>query len=269
MISDAWIGDPGFNLASIDVTGRAETPTASCRLPPSGLVGTHVPAKETSHNGDRGVIRRRALLSAAAVLTARQSVAALPVPSGNTLAFRLIRLGSDIGRHTLTFEPRGDNLTVRVTVDALVTLLSIPIVRYSHHVVESWQNSKLTSLTGETNKNGDHEWVNAERTGEGLVVTGSKTQRYVAPEPVGATTYWNKHVLEGPMISLEDGVLLRPKVTPRPTEPIPVASGGSITADHYNLSGAFNVDLWYDQTGTWAGMAFGVKDGSTVHYERL
>ena len=42
-----------------------------------------------------------------------------------------------------------------------------------------------------------------------------------------------------------------------------------IPADHYNLSGAFNIDVWYDRAGTWAGLAFTVADGSTVHYERL
>jgi Family of unknown function (DUF6134) len=220
------------------------------------------------------VMGRRALLLAAAGLSgagmpAWRLSAALPVPPGNMLAFRLVRRGSEIGRHTVTFEPRGDALAVRITVDALVTLVSIPIVRYAHRAVETWQDGKLIGLTGETDKNGQREWVKAERGGEGLVVTGSKTQRYVPPEPAGATSYWNKHLLDGPMISLEDGVMLRPKVTPRPPETITLASGGSVSADHYNLSGSFNVDLWYDRTGTWASMAFSVADGSTVQYERL
>jgi Family of unknown function (DUF6134) len=220
------------------------------------------------------VTSRRPLLLAMAGLAgagvaARRLSAALPVPQGNVLAFRLVRRGSEIGRHMVTFEPRGDALAVRVTVDALVTLVSIPIVRYAHRAVETWQDGNLIGLTGETDKNGQHEWVKAERGSEGLVVTGSKTRRYVPPEPAGATSYWNKGLLGGPMISLEDGVLLRPKVTPSAPEAVPLASGGSVSADHYNLSGSFNVDLWYDRSGTWASMAFSVPDGSSVHYERL
>jgi hypothetical protein len=42
-----------------------------------------------------------------------------------------------------------------------------------------------------------------------------------------------------------------------------------IAADHYALSGAFAVDLWYDAAATWAGMAMTVVDGSEVRYERL
>jgi len=218
---------------------------------------------------DSLVIGRRALLVTVASAAARQVSAALPVPPGNTLAFRLIRHGDEIGHHTATFERNGEQLIVRVAVDALVTVVSIPLVRYTHRVVEVWSGDTLLSLDGETDKNGQHEWVKAQRGPEGIAVTGSKTERYVAPEPVGATSYWNKHALEKPMISLEDGVLLRPKVEGRPPETIALASGRTIAAEHYNLSGPFNVDLWYDPAGTWAGMAVPIKDGSIVHYERL
>jgi hypothetical protein len=206
---------------------------------------------------------------AGAGLVAHQAGAALPVPPAGTLAFRLIRHGSEIGRHTVTFAPQGEALTVRVAVDALVTFLSIPIVRYAHRVVETWQGGRLIGLDGETDKNGRHEWMNARRGGEGLVVQGSRTARYVAPEGAIGTTYWNRRMVEGPMISLEDGVLLRPKVEVRGADTIPLASGATIAAEHYNLSGAFDVDVWYDRADTWAGLAFTVADGSIVHYERL
>jgi len=63
--------------------------------------------------------------------------------------------------------------------------------------------------------------------------------------------------------------LLRPKVIERPAESIPLAAGGTIPADRYNLSGAFKVDLWYDRTDTWASLGLTAADGSYVHYERL
>lgn len=215
------------------------------------------------------MIGRRSMLAGAAGLVAHQAVAALPVPPGDVLAFRLMRHGNAIGNHVLTFERRGDALTVHVAVDALVTFLSVPIVRYSHRVVESWQGDQLVGLTSDTNKNGDREWMRAQRTAEGLIVTGSKTTRYTAPPGAIGTSYWNRQMLNGPMISLEDGVLLHPKVLPDGLNDVRLASGRTIPADHYNLSGAFDVDVWYDQRNTWAGLAFNVADGSNVHYERL
>ncbi len=76
-------------------------------------------------------------------------------------------------------------------------------------------------------------------------------------------------MLDGPMISLEDGVLLSPKVTDLRTESVRLASGSVIPATHYNISGSFHADVWYDATRTWAGMALTVVDGSQVRYERL
>jgi hypothetical protein len=214
--------------------------------------------------------RRAVLLAGAAVVTHAASAAvALPVPGGNSLAFRMVRHGSEIGTHALTFTHDGDTLTVRIVVDALVTFATIPIARYSHRGVETWRGTTLVELTGETNKNGSRQWVQARRTGDSLEVLGSQTKRYVAPEAAIPTSYWNKRMLDGPMISLEDGVLLSPKIADLQMENVRLASGRVIAADHYNLSGAFDVDLWYDEQRTWAGMAMTVVDGSEVRYERL
>jgi hypothetical protein len=215
------------------------------------------------------LVGRRVILAAVASAAARPVGAALPVPAGDSLAFRMVRHGGEIGTHTLTFQRTGETVTVRIAVDALVTLLSIPLARYQHHAVETWQGTTLVALSADTNKNGDRQWVNARRTEEGLVVLGSQTKRYVAPDSAIPTSYWNKRMLDGPMISLEDGVLLSPKVTDLQTESIRVASGSVIAATHYNLSGSFHVDLWYDDSRTWAGMAMTVVDGSEVRYERL
>ncbi|HTC10731.1 MAG TPA: DUF6134 family protein [Acetobacteraceae bacterium] len=214
-------------------------------------------------------IGRRAVLCAAAVGFVRPATAALPVPPHNALGFRMIRHGDEIGTHRLTFEHGGDTLTVHIAVDAVVTLLSIPIVRYTHRGVETWQGTTLVGLAGETNKNGEHEWVKAGRTSEGLLVQGSQSQPYIAPETAIPTSYWNKRMLDGRMISLEDGVLLAPKVAALRTESIRVASGNVIPANHYALSGPFSLDLWYDDAEAWAGMAMTVADGSEVRYERL
>jgi hypothetical protein len=215
------------------------------------------------------VIGRRAVLLAGAAAVARPAFAALPVPPADVLAFRMIRHGSEIGRHTLNFERSGDTLNVHIAVDAAITLLMIPVARYTHRATETWQGDTLVRLVGKTNKNGEPGWVDAQRTGEGLVVTGSKTRRYVAPPEAIGVSYWNKRMLNGPMISLENGELLQPKIAARRTDAVPLASGGTIAAEHYNISGPFAADVWYDQTNTWASLALDISDGSEVRYERL
>ncbi len=215
------------------------------------------------------MIGRRTLLLTGAAIAARKAAAALPVPPDNTLAYRLIRHGSEIGRHTVTFERQGDTLTVHIAVDARLTLLTIPVAHYTHRGTEIWQGDTLVGLAGQTNKNGEQGWVNARRTDEGLVVQGSQAARYIAPPQAISVSYWNKRMLTVPMISLENGELLRPKVADRATEAIPLASGSTIPAEHYNISGPFAVDVWYDHTNTWASLAINISDGSEVRYERL
>lgn len=227
---------------------------------------------------DSMLIPRRAMLTLIATSMAPRFAraqrvaaerAALPVPPGDRIGFRLMRHGGEIGRHTVNFTTQGDVLSVHVAVDAQVSLMSIPIVHYSHRVVETWRDGVLIGLDGQTDKNGEHEWVNARRAADGLEVNGSQTPRYIAPEPAAATTYWNRHTLDFPLISLEDGVLLRPTVTLHRDETVALASGERIAADHYAIRGPFSVDLWYDRSNIWAGMAVPVADGSLVTYERL
>ena len=76
-------------------------------------------------------------------------------------------------------------------------------------------------------------------------------------------------MLSVPMIGTQDGMLVHPRVRDLGTDPVQLAGGSRIPASRYSLRGDLDLDLWYDQTRTWAGMEFSVADGSVVHYERL
>jgi hypothetical protein len=70
-----------------------------------------------------------------------------------------------------------------------------------------------------------------QRTQEGVVVFGSKTERYVAPEPAGRTSYWIRRLLKGPMRwSIRQKPLQwHPAATSPPTITILAALSGSIS----------------------------------------
>jgi hypothetical protein len=216
-----------------------------------------------------GLTRRASLIGAAACLIPVAARAAPAIPSGGALAFRMMRHGSDIGRHDVAFDQDGGTLIARVTVEARVSFAGIPIVRYSHRATETWQGGTLVALSAHTDRNGTVQWADARRDATGaLRVTGSQTKPYAAPADAVPTTYWNQAMLDGPMISAEDGVLLRPVVVDRGLERIRDANG-TLAADHYALTGPFAVDVWYDTARQWAALAFTVVDGSEVRYQRL
>ena len=199
----------------------------------------------------------------------RRAAAALPVPRAGALTFNMVRHDNRIGLHSVSFETQGEILTVRVSVDARVTLLSIPVARYRLRLVETWHGGTLVSIVGQTDKNGKQAWVNAQRAEEGMVVRGTGTVRYIAPAGTMGITYWNRHMMDGPMIDAESGELQHPMIALFRAQTIRLASGEEIAADHYNLSGDVKADVWYDRSDTWAGLAFDLVDGSRLHYERL
>jgi hypothetical protein len=215
------------------------------------------------------MIARRALLAGLATAGGGTALAGLPVPRGDQLAFRLIRHGSAIGSHVVTFRRDGEALSVDIAVDVLVKFGPIPLVRYTHRNRETWSRDRLVGLSADTNRNGTRLRMSARWTDAGLAVEGSGTRPYIAPENALPTTYWNPRMLLGPMIGTQDGGLVKPVVVPEPTAPIHLASGDDIHAKHYKLTGDLDLDLWYDPSDTWAGMQFAVDDGSVITYERL
>src|SRR5271166_799351 len=191
--------------------------------------------------------------------------AALPVPASGALTFRLIRHEEDIGTHSVRFEQQGDMLTIRIDVEVLVKFGPIPLVRYTHHNLEVWENGRLDRIQATTDKNGTKLFVSAHRTDAGLSVVGSAAQSYIAPDDALPTTYWNMRMLSVPMIGTQDGMLVHPQVRDLGGDPLQLAGGSRIPATRYSLRGDLDLDLWYDQTRTWAGMEFSVADGPVIH----
>lgn len=193
------------------------------------------------------------------------------MPARNSLAFRIMRHGGQIGTHMVAFRPLSDGgLDVRFAVNVLVKLGPIPLARYVHHGVESWREGRLANLQTRTDRNGTDMQMRAWRTGAGLEVEGTDTTRYVAPPNALPTSYWNRRMLDGPMIGTQKGTLVTPQVTDLGGARIPLANGGMVAVRHYGVHGpGMNVDLYYDSQQIWAGLTFTVDDGSLITYQRL
>jgi hypothetical protein len=220
------------------------------------------------------MIARRTLLAVAATIPFCKPAAVfgaggdLPVPPSRRLSFRLLRDDSEIGLHTITFDAIGDTLAVLVDVNVLVKLGPIPVFRYTHRAIERWQGRRYLGLESRTDHDGEPNWMRAVTTDAGLVVEGSKAPRYIAPPGVFGTTYWNQDMLRDQVIGSEDGRLFTIRRTALDIEPIPLATGGTIPARHYNIAGGLQLDLWYDTVGQWAHLAF-TRYGATVIYQKL
>jgi hypothetical protein len=195
--------------------------------------------------------------------------AALPVPSGNTLSFQIMRKGSRIGTHTLAFSGNGDDLTVNIDVKMAVYLGPIRMFHYTHHDVETWKGGKFVSLDAKTDYNGDAAWCTVRRDGDQLIVQGSKAAKYTAPSNTLAATHWNKAELQGPMINPENGMMLHPKISDVGSCSVALASGTTTPAHQYAWRGKNSLDLWYDTQGDWVALKAVTPSGEVLNYEKL
>ncbi len=197
-------------------------------------------------------IDRRSFMAMAAAF-------AIPLPSDNRLSFDVYRNGSKVGEQHLRFIDAGDMLTVDNHVELKVGLLSIPLFRYTAHIVEHWRDNAFVSATSAIDDNGTPHQLFVERQPDGIVIQGNNTPRYVAPATALPLTYWNKAMLKGPMINMQTGHTDTPSVAVVGWFKLPALPSGTITARQFKLTGPIRLSVYYDEKNTWSGLAFDHK----------
>jgi hypothetical protein len=213
------------------------------------------------------LIGRRLVLGAAL-----SGIAAAPVPPGvprdDRISFRVVRKGSDIGFHTLTFAPQPGGLDIHIAVRIAVSFGPITLYRYELDGLEQWRDGQVMRLSAKTNDDGTRDQMLAQRDRQGLWVSGNKVARYLAPPDALPATHWNEAELRAPWINPQDGRLLHPTVTPLGAAPVETGAGRDTTEQRYDIAGDVHMQIWYSLAHRWAGLTFTAHDGSAVRYEQ-
>lgn len=212
-----------------------------------------------------GLIGRRAMLSGAGAVATGLPAWAAPTQS---LVFRVMRKGDDIGRHSVTFSGDAAQLQVDIAVDIRVGLGPITLYRYGLRATERWRNGVLQEVSGTTNDDGTKHFVNAQRQNDRLSVEGSAGVAYVAPAESIAASHWNRAELAAPMVNIQDGALLDFRVTSKGAAQVS-ARGRQVSADHFVLQGTEHLEVWYDSAGVWVALTAIGRDGSVISYEQI
>jgi hypothetical protein len=214
----------------------------------------------------RAMTRRGVLAGCSTSVLARPARSA--VPEAGRLAFRVFRNDSPLGTHSLVFQRRGEVVSVAIAVDYVVRIGPIPVFRYTLRGSETWRGDTLVSVQAETNDDGETARMSATEAGGRLAVDGSKSGRYLAPPGAIAATHWNRREIEAPMINPQNGELLEFAVVRGGSEMVALASGRTVPAQRFALTGPSVLDLWYEPDGTWAALRAVARDGSVITYRR-
>lgn len=180
------------------------------------------------------------------------------------LRFDVARNDSLIGYHVLSFAQEGDRLTVDINIELRVKIAFVTVYRYEHRNREQWQDGVLQGFKSRTNDNGTRHSVTASRSGNELVIEGSKG-KVEGPASLLPTSYWHRNFMEQRQwIDTQEGRIVTSTVEPKGLEQIAVADELR-EARHFALRGDLDVDLWYADD-RWVKLSFPASDGSLIDY---
>ncbi len=210
------------------------------------------------------IVRRGLLASGLASLVIGPAEAAVPPE----LRFNVMRNGSLIGHHGITFHQDGETIRATVVVEIVVRLGPIALYRYAHSVREVWRGGRFESMESETNDDGKPFRVRAIRGPEGVAIESSVAPRTVLPPTAIPLTHWNSLCMERKLFNPQDGLPIDSTIVPRGDESVALADGRTVRATHYSLVGKVALDDWYDADHMWTALRSKGTDGSNIEYRR-
>lgn len=184
---------------------------------------------------------------------------------GESLRFRVLRNGSPIGYHEVTFDRRGDKVVAHSRFEAEVRILFYTAYRYQYRSRDVWRDGCLVALKAETNDNGKEMRVEAALEGEALRITSSAGTR-TTELGIFPTTHWNAGVIGATrVLNTITGTIAKVELIALGKEEVMV-EGRPVPAHRYRYTGEIESEVWYDADGRWVKMRFNAQDGSTIEY---
>jgi hypothetical protein len=191
---------------------------------------------------------------------ARAAAAGLPVPSSGVLDFQILRSGTPVGEHRLTFAQTGDQLRVDVNAAASGTVMGLIPFHYSCMATEHWSGGAFCGVDSKVNHNGTQLEVHAAPIAGGFAIQSTKAgnYNYTGQPAMLPLTYWNKAMLDAMILNIETGRHYPATVNSPGWFYLPTAAGGTVLAQRFDVTGKLHFSVWYDQYGQWAGLEFNI-----------
>ena len=203
-----------------------------------------------------------AILVGAAAPAARAEI----VPESGILDFTVVRDGSNIGTHHLTFRRKDDHIDVDVVSRIAVKVAFITVYRFDHDGHEAWQAGKLMTMETKTHDDGKDHLLKVVRNGNGSFHATADGKSFDSDGAAVPASLWNpEFVKSGKLMNSLVGGPLKVSVAYKGEEAIKV-HGKDVKAKHFSMTGEFERELWYDDHWVLVHMELKGKDGSKVQY---
>jgi hypothetical protein len=182
-----------------------------------------------------------------------------------TLKYAVIRKGEQIGTHTVEIRRKDAETTVNIATQVTVKVAFITAYSFQQTNTEKWINGRLASLRATTDDNGTRSKLEVTAGSQGLRIQADGNTT-TAPANTMPASLWNPALMKQTVaINTVDGSMMPIKVISKGVEEITVQSGRT-KAQHFNMQGVFDQDLWYDEQGRLVQLKLKGSDGSDIFY---
>ena len=213
--------------------------------------------------------RRRALrLLGGAALSSfpglpRQARAA---SASSDLRFRVLRKGSPIGEHTVTFRRDGERLAVTTHIDIAVKVLMFTAFYLKHDAEEVWQAGRLLAVESTTDDNGTRLQVSGSAVADGFRVIGDGGP-FLAPGGLLTTNMlWDTRMLSvDRLIDVQYGGVVGLAVKRLGQSPVDTPHGQVLATSHHLITPHYAGTLFHDASGLWVKGLIEAK-GEIIEY---
>ncbi len=181
--------------------------------------------------------------------------------------YTIIREGEPVGQQRMEFVNDGERLRVLSHMELSVTLLGMTLYAFNQQVEEVHQDGKITSLISEADDDGKDRKVSLSLQGDLLKGEYNGGARAVEPTLV-TSLFWQKPALgQTQVLDTVRGKVRDVTVKDLGVETLSLPVG-RIETHHYQMTGEWKRDLWYDANGILvAGQRSDSPDGSVVRLE--
>jgi len=180
------------------------------------------------------------------------------LPAPQDYRWKVVRNGSEIGSHTVTFRRDGDTLTALSEVLVAPRVLGVVVYRFEHRYTEVTRGERLVSVRSRLNRNGTLVEVEADAQAGGIAVRGPAGALRL-PADAAPLSWWQPRRFGGavPIFGTTTGSLMQLRWTRG------VLPGGGTS---WHCEGEVDARLGYDAQGRWIAYSVIGDDGSTVSY---
>lgn len=216
-------------------------------------------------------VSRRRLLGLAAAAAASPLLGPLrslrlDAAAHRDVRFRVLRHGSPIGEHTVTFRPDGNRLTVETRVEITVAFFFFTVFRFSHEAEEVRQSDRLVSVRSTTDNNGVLSQVSGHAVGDGFRIFGDDGAFLTSAYLLTSDALWDARIVrETTLIDVQHGGEIGLVTTPLGTEQVDTPQGPVRARRHHMLTPYYAGSLFHDSDGRWVKGLLELK-GEHIEY---